>query len=88
MKQEERYEILKAIKYVDEVFISIDKDESVSESLKAIKPDIFAKGGDRFNYEIPEAKICKDLGIKIVDRLGKKIQSSSNLSGLKRKKSK
>ncbi len=83
MKQEERSEILRAIKYVDEVFISIDKDESVCESLKAVKPNIFAKGGDRFSYEIPEAKICKDLEIKIVDRLGKKIQSSSNLTGVK-----
>ena len=32
---------------VDEVFLSIDKDKSVSASLEAIKPDIFANGGDR-----------------------------------------
>lgn len=83
MNQDERAEILKAIKYVDEVFISIDKDKSVCESLRAIKPDIFAKGGDRFSYEIPEAKVCDELGIKIVDNLGEKIQSSSNLTGLK-----
>ena len=38
---------------------------------------IFAKGGDRFSNEIPEAKVCKELGIKIVDGLGEKIQSSS-----------
>ncbi|MBU1083434.1 adenylyltransferase/cytidyltransferase family protein [Patescibacteria group bacterium] len=83
MNQEERAEILKAIKYVDEVFISIDKDTSVCESLRLIKPDIFAKGGDRFSYEIPEAKICQELGITIVDKLGEKIQSSSNLTGIK-----
>ncbi len=86
IKQDERAIILKAIRYVDEVFISIDKDKTVCKSLKAIKPDIFAKGGDRFSYEIPEAKICEDLGIKIVDRLGKKIQSSSKLTNLKEKK--
>ena len=79
MPLEERKIILESIKYVDEVFVSIDEDKSVCKSLEAIKPDIFAKGGDRFSYEIPEAKVCEKLGIKIVDNLGKKIQSSSEL---------
>jgi len=89
MKQEERAEILKAIKYVDKVFISIDNDKSVCESIKAIEKEypnkkiIFAKGGDRFNHEIPEAKLCEELRIEIIDNLGKKIQSSSKLTGLK-----
>jgi hypothetical protein len=39
----------------------------------------FAKGGDRFAGEIPESSICKELGIKIVDGLGKKDGSSSEL---------
>jgi cytidyltransferase-like protein len=76
---EERKIILEAIKYVDEVFVSIDQDESVCKSLEVIKPNIFAKGGDRYAYEIPEKKICDKLGIKIIDGLGKKIQSSSEL---------
>jgi len=83
MREVERAEILRAIKYVDEVFISIDKDESVCESIRAISPDIFAKGGDRFSYEVPEAKVCRELGIEIIDSLGKKLQSSSSLTGLK-----
>ena len=78
MPLEERKKIIEAIKYVDEVFISIDKDKSICESLRHLKPDIFAKGGDRFAYEIPEAKVCEELGIKIVDGVGAKIQSSSN----------
>ena len=86
MKQEERAEILRAIKYVDEVFVSIDRDKSVCESLRAVKPDVFAKGGDRFSYEVPEKKVCDELGIEMVDSLGKKIQSSSELTGLKEKK--
>ena len=40
---------------------------------------IFAKGGDRKIGEIPEKKICDFLGVKIVDGLGEKIQSSSEL---------
>ena len=86
MPIEDKKAILEELKCVDEVFVSIDEvDEyiSICDSLKALKPDIFAKGGDRFNYEIPEAKVCKELGIKIVDGLGDKIQSSSDLTGLK-----
>ncbi|MHA1868728.1 MAG: adenylyltransferase/cytidyltransferase family protein [Candidatus Heimdallarchaeaceae archaeon] len=81
MPLEERKKILEAIKYVDEVFISIDKDKSVCKSLEKIRPDIFAKGGDRFAHEIPEKQVCKELGIVIVDGLGDKIQSSSKLIG-------
>jgi cytidyltransferase-like protein len=89
MPQDERKKIVEAIKYVDEVLIAVDKDKSVCESIKTIAEKykgheiIFAKGGDRFSDEIPEAKVCKEYGIKIVDNLGKKIQSSSNLTGLK-----
>lgn len=78
MPLDERKKILEAIKYVDEVFVSIDDDLTVCKSLEAVKPDIFAKGGDRFKEEIPETEICRKLGIKIVDGLGEKIQSSRN----------
>ena len=33
--------------------------------------------------EIPESKVCKELGIQIVDGLGEKIRSSSDLTGIK-----
>ena len=79
MPIKERVEIIKALRCVDEVVISIDTDKSVCKTLEMIKPDIFAKGGDRYSYEIPETPVCKKLGIKIVDGLGAKIQSSSNL---------
>lgn len=77
MSEGERARIVKSLKPVDEVFISIDKDATVCKSLEFLKPDIFTKGGDRFSNEIPEAEICRKLGIKMVDGLGKKIQSSS-----------
>jgi len=79
MPVEDKKAILESIAHVDEVFISVDDDSSVCKSLKVVKPHIFAKGGDRFSYEIPEAKICEELGIKIVDSLGDKVQSSSEL---------
>lgn len=83
MPQEERMEIVKAIKGVDEVFLSIDQDKSVCKSLEAVKPNIFAQGGDRHQEEVPETPICKRLGITQVDGMGEKIQSSSDLTGLK-----
>ncbi len=79
MPEQERIIIIKALKCVDEVILGIDKDGTVCKTLEKIKPDIFAKGGDRYANEIPEANICKKLGIKIVDGLGSKIKSSSNL---------
>jgi D-beta-D-heptose 7-phosphate kinase/D-beta-D-heptose 1-phosphate adenosyltransferase len=82
MPYEERKEIIESIRYVDRVVKCIDKDESVGKTLAMIKPDIFAKGGDRDLKSLPnsEVDICKRLGIKIVCGVGgKKIQSSSDL---------
>jgi cytidyltransferase-like protein len=74
---EERAEVLKSIKYVDQVIRSIDQDRTVRKTLELLKPDIFANGGDRDNSEIPEAEICEKHNIQMVDGLGTKIQSSS-----------
>lgn len=78
MCEDERARIISSLKCVDEVFISIDKDRTVCASLEAIKPDIFAKGGDTTLSvgNIPEKVVCDANGIKIVDGLGDKIQSS------------
>ena len=83
INEQDRLKIISALKCVDEVFLSIDKDKTQCESLKYLKPDIFAKGGDRTSKEIPESKICRELDIKIVDGLGEKIRSSSKLTGIK-----
>tara|TARA_Y100000034_G_scaffold136386_1_gene212532 strand:- start:2971 stop:3393 length:423 start_codon:yes stop_codon:yes gene_type:complete len=79
MSQEDRMKIVSSLRCVDEVFLSIDEDKSVCRSLEAIKPNIFAKGGDRTIDEIPETPICRELGIQIIDGLGEKIRSSSEL---------
>ena len=83
-----RSQIVKNLKSVDEVFLAIDETPSVVESIKKVfqniknkYPDskvIFAKGGDRFAAEIPEAVVCQELGIEIVDGLGAKTHSSSD----------
>ena len=83
----ERVAIIKNLKNVDSVFLSIDKDESVSESIKTLAADksynirFFANGGDRKTVsDIPEYEICKENDIELIfDVGGGKSQSSSNL---------
>ena len=81
--EKDRFKIVSALNCVDEVFLSIDKDKTQCESLRHLKPTIFAKGGDRTSGEIPESKVCKELDIQIIDGLGAKIRSSSKLTGIK-----
>jgi len=82
MDEKDRMEIVAALRCVDEVFLSIDEDKSVCKSLEYIKPDIFANGGDRSLEEIPETAVMEKYNIKMVDGLGLKIRSSSDLTGL------
>ena len=85
MAENDRLEIVRSIKGVDEAVLSIDEDRTVCKTLEMVNPDIFANGGDRHNKEIPEAKVCRKCNIKLVDGLGNKIRSSSDLTGLKEK---
>ena len=87
MKGVERVEIIRALRMVDDVFLSIDEDRTVCESIAAIQPPIthFVNGGDQNNDTIPERPVCESLGIELLDGLGDKIQSSSWLTGLKAK---
>ena len=83
MPEQDRLEIVQALRCVDEVFLSIDKDKSVCKSLEHLKPDIFANGGDRSLEEIPETAVMKKYNIEMVDGLGEKIRSSSEITGMK-----
>jgi D-beta-D-heptose 7-phosphate kinase/D-beta-D-heptose 1-phosphate adenosyltransferase len=76
----DRLEQVKAIKYVDEVVVSIDKDQTVAETLKMIKPQIFAKGGDRVPETMPveELEACKEIGCQIVYNVNGKIRHSKD----------
>ena len=76
MTATERIKLVRELICVDAVVESVDEDRSVCKTLKSLHPDIFAKGGDQTVGTIPEAKICDELGIKVVDGLGDKIQSS------------
>ena len=93
MPVQDRVKLVAALRCVDDVFLAIDTDASVCNTIEGVYNEyssienefIFAKGGDRMSSEIPEAHLCKRLNIKIVDGLGAKIRSSSDLTGLKQK---
>lgn len=67
---------------VDEVVVNIDIDGTCAETLKKVKPDIFAKGGGEYNIPQKEIEVCKELGIKIVYNIGDRLNSSSRLGKL------
>jgi len=90
MNQEDKKEILLGFECVDEVMISGHSenptDMSVCKEMRELKPDIFANGGDRKKAgsfeegDVPEYKVCEELGIKLVFNVGPpKIRSSSEL---------
>ena len=85
MSARDRAEIIKGFRDVDEVVISLHKkgtkDMSVCKEIKKIRPHIFANGGDRFADNIPEFKVCKELGIEMAFNVGHggKVRSSSDL---------
>lgn len=84
MPENERAVIIMAVRGVDGIMLTKhkinDEDRSVARELEILKPDIFAKGGDRNISNIPESerKICEKYNIKIINNVGGgKIQSSS-----------
>lgn len=84
MPENERARLIMAFRGVDGVLLTKhvlgDGDVSVARELEILKPDIFAKGGDRNISNIPESErmVCEKYNIKIVNGVGgEKIQSSS-----------
>jgi len=77
---EDRAIIINELKPVDVVVRAIDKDTSIAETLRFIRPHIFAKGGDRTLDTLPQAEkdTAKEVGYEIVCNVGaEKTHSSS-----------
>ena len=77
MPEEERLKIVRSLECVDAAILAVDEDRTVCKTLKLIHPHIFTNGGDQTNDKIPEKDVCYEIGTKLVDGLGDKIQSSS-----------
>ncbi len=84
-----RVNVVSALKPVSRVFLSIDQDGSVCESLRMVIAEakkswkyseiIFTKWWDRFASEIPEAVLLRSEWVRIVDGLGAKTHNSSDM---------
>jgi len=64
----------------DEVVVNIDKDLTCAETLRMIRPQIFAKGGDRDPSNMPanEIAVCEEIGCRIVYDVGEPKKTSSS----------
>jgi cytidyltransferase-like protein len=68
----DRASILSELRTVDAVVVSVDTGRGISETLKVVRPHIFANGGDRNLANLPEEEIqvCREIGCKVVCGIG------------------
>lgn len=86
--EQDRLRLVKALAAVDDAFIAVDNDRTVSESIRlAVQkyPDhrlVFANGGDRKPEFVPEAAVCEELGVEMRFGIGgeNKADSSSRIN--------
>ncbi|MCJ7654825.1 MAG: adenylyltransferase/cytidyltransferase family protein [Dehalococcoidia bacterium] len=64
--------IIRGFRWVDEVVVCIDTNLSVAKTIKMVRPNIFAKGGDRTIDTLPkeEVEACAEVGCEIVTGVG------------------
>ena len=77
LDEENRTRLMRALRDVDEVVLSIDEDPTQIKTLEMLAkryPDdelVFAQGGDRDSDKVnPETDVCNEYGINIVYGVG------------------
>ncbi len=89
LPQENRYRLMTALRGVDEVMLSVDKDQPVIETIRLIAQThpydelVFANGGDRSAPEaVPEKDVCEEYGIEMIYGVGgtEKADSSTRIN--------
>jgi cytidyltransferase-like protein len=89
LTEENRARVLGALRVVDEVFIAVDQDATVTKTLGLIAQKyagdelVFANGGDRDSEKaIPEGDVCRQYGIEMVFGVGgtRKADSSTRIN--------
>lgn len=89
MDETTRSRVVRALRDVDEVIISVDQDPTVIQTLEVIAqkyPEdelIFANGGDRdSSKEVPETEVCEKYGIRMIFDAGgtDKVDSSTRIN--------
>ena len=77
MPEDERAEIISALKFVD--YVTIFPEATVTELIRAIKPDFHAKGTDYTTETVPEREIVKEYGGRVAIVGDPKDHSSTDL---------
>lgn len=74
---DDRLEIVRAVRVVDDAIVSVDHDATVNATLRVLReryPDadlVFANGGDRSDPEaVAEIETCRELSIEVVLGVG------------------
>ncbi len=92
MGEDERLEVVSAIRYVDEALVAIDDDPTIIRTLDQVATEntgariIFANGGDRQSaHDVPETEVCERHGIEMLFGVGgfEKLNSSSNINQIR-----
>lgn len=77
MPENERAEIVSALKFVD--YVTIFPEPTVEELIRAVRPDFHAKGTDYTTDSVPERAIIREYGGKVVIVGDPKNHSSTEL---------
>jgi rfaE bifunctional protein nucleotidyltransferase chain/domain len=75
--ERERAEIISALKFVD--YVTIFGEPTVTELIRAVRPDFHAKGTDYTPDSVPEREIVKEYGGKVAIVGDPKDHSSTDL---------
>lgn len=81
LDQDNRIRLIRALRDVDEVVLSVDNDPPVINTLEMLAKQyhgeqlVFANGGDRDSVKaIPETEVCNKYGIELVFGVGTDIR--------------
>jgi len=77
LKEQERVEIIGSFTFVD--YITIFEQLNVENILRALKPDVHAKGSDYTRDTVPEKETVKEYGGEIAITGGPKVRSTSEI---------
>lgn len=85
LDENNRVRLMKALRDVDEVMLSVDEDPPVINTVEKLAQKypndelIFAQGGDRDSDKVnPETEVCKKYGIKVVYGIGGTTKADSS----------
>ena len=77
MSEQERAEIVSALKFVD--YVTIFPEATVTELIRAVRPDFHAKGTDYTTETVPEREIVREYGGRVAIVGDPKDHSSTDL---------